>query len=244
MGCVCGSVHAFDNLHGGFASLPDRDATALDATNDYMAHDIRMVVVPMATVADVNLSLQTPTGQGVERQQSLLIMALSSIFNDLEVTLEDIVTTAWTAPGMQRYEGVGKLLLEDGEMKVLEGFKDGEQLVLRNPIGAIALRLLLAHTSCISYIVEDANLIQYRDLSLIPEPGARTVAKRSDYPLIRDPGQRWSYGPTLEWAGKLNDPGALQQRLDMLSRRTDVSRRNANGFPRNEDASTAACRTH
>ncbi|KAK1958664.1 hypothetical protein LY78DRAFT_674262 [Colletotrichum sublineola] len=177
MGCVCGSVNAFDNLHGGFASLPDQDATALDATNDYMAHDIRMVVVPMATVADVSLSLQTPTGQGVERQQSLSIMALSSIFNDLEVTLEDIVTTAWTAPGMQRC--------------------------------AIALRLLLAHTSCISYIVEDANLIQYRDLSLIPEPGARTVAKRSDYPLIRDPGQRWSYGPTLEWAGKLNDPGAV-----------------------------------
>ncbi|KAH6989870.1 transesterase [Ilyonectria destructans] len=158
-------------------------------------------------------------------------------------------------------EDVSDLLPEVGEMKVLDGFEPDSRPKLRDAEGAVTLRHLLTHTSGISYVVEDPTLMRYRDLGLIPQPAAVTVAERFKYPLIHDPGRRWSYGPNLEWTGKLVERATgmtleqylqenicaplgvtdmtfkLQQHPDMAARRADMSRRNAEGVPRNEDAS-------
>nr|XP_036579994.1 beta-lactamase [Colletotrichum truncatum]KAF6787750.1 beta-lactamase [Colletotrichum truncatum] len=158
-------------------------------------------------------------------------------------------------------EDVSTILPEIGKMKVLDGFDDESQPKLRSMKGAVTLRHLLTHTSGISYVVEDPNLMRYRDLGFISEPAAGTVTERFNYPLIHDPGLRWSYGPNLEWTGKLVERATcmdldqylqeniciplgvtdmtfkLQQRPDMAINRADMSKRDPKGVPQNENAS-------
>ncbi|GKT48778.1 acyltransferase LovD [Colletotrichum spaethianum] len=156
---------------------------------------------------------------------------------------------------------VADLLPEVGEMKVLDGFEKDSQPNLRDAECAVTLRHLLTHTSGISYVVEDPNLIRYRDLGLIAQPNAGRIAERFKYPLIHDPGRRWSYGPNLEWTGKLIERATgmtleqymqdnicaplgvtdmtfkLQERPGMMARRADMSKRDEEGVPRIEEAS-------
>ncbi|RYP45709.1 hypothetical protein DL768_007980 [Monosporascus sp. mg162] len=158
-------------------------------------------------------------------------------------------------------EDVKTLLPELGDMKILKGFNADGDPELSDSKRPITLRNLLTHTSGISYIVEDANLIRYRDLGLIAKPVSGRVTERYKYPLIHEPGARWSYGPNLDWTGKLVERATglsleerlqqsicnplgitdmtfkLQQHPDMIARRADMSKRGADGTPQNEDAS-------
>ncbi|KAI0417179.1 transesterase [Xylaria grammica] len=177
-----------------------------------------------------------------------------------------IITTVMAMQCVERKllrldEDVSGILPEVGNMMVLEGFDSDSRPRMRKPEVAVTLRSLLTHTSGISYIVEHPDLMRYRDLGHIARPDAGKVVDRYNYPLVSDPGRCWSYGPGLEWAGKLVERVAglsleeylqqnicaplgvadmtfkLQQRPDMRARRADMSRRDAEGVPRNEDAS-------
>ncbi|KAI1422430.1 transesterase [Xylaria sp. FL1777] len=158
-------------------------------------------------------------------------------------------------------EDVSNVLPEVGDMMVLEGFDSDSRPRLRKREGTVTLRSILTHSSGISYIVENQDLIRYRDLGHVARPDADTIVDRYGYPLVCDPGRQWCYGPGLEWGGKavervtglsleeylqrhICEPLGvtdmtfkLLQRADMQARRADMSRRDAAGVPQNEDAS-------
>jgi len=87
-----------------------------------------------------------------------------------------------------------------GEVEVLEGFSATGESVFRSPKRPITLRHLLTHTSGFSSDWCNALLDQY--ISATGHPRMFTGKKKAlEVPLVFDPGEKWGYGISLDWAG-------------------------------------------
>jgi methyl acetate hydrolase len=86
--------------------------------------------------------------------------------------------------------------------KVLTGFDSAGQPQLRAPSREITLRHLMLHTAGLCYEFFSADEARYRAVAGVPSifsscyDAIKTV-------LIHDPGERWSYGPNIDWLGKV-----------------------------------------
>jgi methyl acetate hydrolase len=91
---------------------------------------------------------------------------------------------------------------EIGERKVLDGFADDGTPRLRDPKREITTRMLLTHTAGFGY---DAFNEAYRRLGEEHgQPTAATATKAAlTTPLLFDPGERWEYGTSYDWAGQV-----------------------------------------
>lgn len=88
------------------------------------------------------------------------------------------------------------------ELQVLEGWDEKGQPRLRPPRREITLRHLMTHSSGFAYILWNADLDRYvKETSF---PGLDSRQERAFYPpLMFDPGERWEYGISIDWVGKL-----------------------------------------
>lgn len=89
---------------------------------------------------------------------------------------------------------------ELGTPRVLEGFDDSGQPILRDARSQVTLRNLLTHTSGYAYDFTDANLTKWHEATNTP----RSLSRRFDSlktPLMFDPGTEWHYGVGIDWAG-------------------------------------------
>jgi CubicO group peptidase (beta-lactamase class C family) len=103
-----------------------------------------------------------------------------------------------------------ELVPEIAEAQVLEGFDAEGRPRLRPPRRAITLRHLLTHTSGFPYEMWSAETIRARKaLGLPPMPSGRLAALR--LPLLFDPGEDWTYGIGLDWAGRVVEAASGQR---------------------------------
>ena len=88
-----------------------------------------------------------------------------------------------------------------GRFQVLEGFASDGKPLLRAPKRAITLRHLLTHTSGLSYEIWNADNARY--IAATGTPSITTCQNAAlALPLVADPGERWEYGISIDWAGK------------------------------------------
>ncbi len=86
--------------------------------------------------------------------------------------------------------------------KVLEGFDGAGKPRLRAPKRPITLKHLLTHTSGFAYEIWRPEIAQYQ--SVTGTPGITTCANAAlTTPLLFDPGDRWEYGISIDWIGKM-----------------------------------------
>jgi methyl acetate hydrolase len=111
---------------------------------------------------------------------------------------------------------IAAVLPELGRVQVLEGFDAAGKPRLRAPKRAITLRHLLTHTAGYAYDMWNADMTRY--LEVTGTPGIISCQNAAlSLPLIADPGEKWEYGISIDWAGKAVE-AVSGQRLDQYMR--------------------------
>ncbi len=145
---------------------------------------------------------------------------------DAPMTLDTVVwiasmTKAITATAAMQLVERGKLALERtasevvpelGRAQVLEGFDAAGKPRLRAPRRPITLRHLLTHTAGYAYEIWAPAIAQYQ--AATNTPGITTCTNAAlTTPLLFDPGDRWEYGISMDWVGKMVE-AVSGQKLD------------------------------
>jgi CubicO group peptidase (beta-lactamase class C family) len=145
---------------------------------------------------------------------------------DAPITLDTVVwiasmTKAMTATAamqliergtIQLEQPAGELVAELASPQVLEGFDASGQPRLRPARRAMTVRHLLTHTAGFTYDIWCALIGQYQTYASIP--GIITCQHSALMtPLLCDPGERWEYGISIDWVGKIVE-AVSGQRLD------------------------------
>jgi methyl acetate hydrolase len=86
--------------------------------------------------------------------------------------------------------------------KVLEGFDAGGQPILRAAKRPITVRHLLTHTSGYTYSIWSDAITRYEQATGMPDIATCQNAAFAA-PLEFEPGDRWQYGISMDWVGKL-----------------------------------------
>jgi CubicO group peptidase (beta-lactamase class C family) len=107
---------------------------------------------------------------------------------------------------------LGDLVPELVGRPILDGFDAGGRPVLTRSSRSITLANLLSHTSGFGEGVWNADLARYAEIAGIPETVSGRVAAL-DLPLLFEPGARWHYGISHDWAGRVVER-ASGKRLD------------------------------
>src|SRR5262245_19554020 len=97
---------------------------------------------------------------------------------------------------------VARWLPQLAQIAVCEGFDEDGQPLLRPAKRPITLRQLLTHTSGFAYPAFNATHLAYESVSGTPALLSCQLASLS-MPLMFDPGERWEYGMSTDWVGRL-----------------------------------------
>lgn len=92
---------------------------------------------------------------------------------------------------------------------MLEGFDASGQPKLRPARNTITVRHLLTHTSGYTYSIWSDKLSQYEKVTGMPDIGY-SMNGAFEAPLEFEPGERWQYGISMDWVGKLVEAVADQ----------------------------------
>jgi CubicO group peptidase (beta-lactamase class C family) len=110
----------------------------------------------------------------------------------------------------------GELVPYLAEVQVLDGMVNGRSPALRPPKRPVTLRHLLTHTAGFGYDFTDPILAALAaDTSDPPAQGSRASY---EIPLLFDPGERWLYGTSIDWAGQVVE-AASGERLESYLQR-------------------------
>jgi CubicO group peptidase (beta-lactamase class C family) len=103
-----------------------------------------------------------------------------------------------------------------GSPQVLDGFDAGGIPQLRPAQRPVCLRHLLTHTAGFTYRLWDAKAVQYaKSIDLLPLAERRRAPRT---PLMFDPGERWQYGTSIDWVGRIVE-SISGERLDVYFRK-------------------------
>lgn len=101
-------------------------------------------------------------------------------------------------------EPVYKYIPELGEFKVLKGFEEGSGKPIEDkPTVPITLRMLLTHSSGLTYDATHPLTIQWLAYHKRQSGVSGKLLERFDAPLVFEPGESWTYGPSIDYAGLL-----------------------------------------
>ncbi|MCJ1356258.1 MAG: hypothetical protein MMC33_006252 [Icmadophila ericetorum] len=95
------------------------------------------------------------------------------------------------------------LMPELASIQVLSGFGEDSQPIMEDKSRPITLQQLLTHSSGFRYDMMDPVLRQWQASRNESPQYASTVESRLGFPLSFQPGTSWSYGVSVDWAGKL-----------------------------------------
>lgn len=187
---------------------------AIDTVLDYTCHRAGGApgVVAMATDRNANFYEGCAGQRELGKDQPMTLDSVMAIFS---------TTKALTGTAVMQLVEEGKLRLEDdaakyapeiAELQVLTGFDAAGQPQTRAPKRRITVNDLMLHTSGLGYEFFSADDLKYRTAKGTPTVVSSSFASIRTV-LLFDPGERWNYGPNIDWLGRIVE----QQRGQRLS---------------------------
>jgi len=200
-------------------------ALALDAASPVAAHAGRLLSSPRFRGVDVAL------GEGVARKDVAGVAAIAAtpkgvVYEGAFGTADAAAATpmamdtvfwllsmtkAFTATACMQLIEQGKVGLDDDAAKylpelaapqILDGFTADGSPRLRPAKRTIKVRHLLTHTSGFTYSIWSDALSRYQKATGMPDIATCKNAAFTA-PLEFEPGERWEYGISMDWVGKL-----------------------------------------
>lgn len=95
---------------------------------------------------------------------------------------------------------VADVLPDWNRLRVLDGW-DGDTPLMRAPRTTATMRHLATHRSGLEYEFWCSETARYLEATGHPSILSGTKASLG-YPLMYDPGERWGYGPSIDWLGQ------------------------------------------
>jgi len=118
-------------------------------------------------------------------------------------------TKAITGTALMQLVEEGKVKLTDpvkeyvpeiADIKVLEGFNDNDEPILRDPKTDVTIEMLMLHTAGFGYDFFNEEDQKYRKAKDIPS--ILTSTKESiQTAFLFEPGTKWNYGTNIDWVG-------------------------------------------
>lgn len=177
-------------------------------------------------VPGVAVSVATPEGVAFEGAAGRRDLASGAAMTpDTVVRIASMTKAITGACAMQLVEQgkldldspIGRLLPELGAAKVLEGYGADGKPRLRDPKRPITLRHLLTHTSGHTYDIWNATIGEYRAKMGTPLLGSGLKSSLS-IPLLFDPGEKWEYSISIDWAGRAVEEATGVKLTDYMQR--------------------------
>jgi methyl acetate hydrolase len=180
-------------------AAPSLDSAKLD---DTLRSSLQKHGIPIATAIVANTDHVVYSGAFGKRDSAGSVnAAIDTIFRIASMTKAITTTAALQLVEQGKLtldEPVSKHLPELARLDVLEGFDASGKPTLRPAKTPIALRHLLTHTSGFAYANWSPTLTQYLKVTK-----STPAAVAPLIPLMFEPGTKWHYGPSVDWAGKL-----------------------------------------
>lgn len=142
--------------------------------------------------------------------------ASDPITPDTMVRIASMTKTVTAVAALQLYEqgsldldaAVESYRPEFASLPVLDGF-DGNTPRLRPPAVQATVRHLITHTSGLGYWIWDKDIDKYEQVTGTPNVLAGTV-DAFKAPLLFDPGERYEYGISYDWLGRVIESASGQ----------------------------------
>lgn len=137
------------------------------------------------------------------------------------------ITKAFTAVCVMQLVEEGRISLEEAAgrhvpeidtLQVLQGFDDQGQPITRPAKRRIRVLDLLLHTSGLGYEFFCEGELKYRQAMKVPPLSACTLDSVRTV-LLHEPGERWTYGTSLDWAGLLVERVRGQRLAEVMHQR-------------------------
>ena len=196
----------------GSAALTPTAALARPASGRFAAIDAALdKAVANGAVLGVAAMAATPDGivyDGAAGKASIETgapMQSDTVFWLLSMTKAFTATAAMqlVEQGRMRLDQpAAEILPELAAPKILEGFDAAGQPILRPARRPITVRHLLTHTSGYTYSIWSEALTRYQQVTGMPDIATCKNAAFTA-PLEFEPGERWQYGISMDWVGKL-----------------------------------------
>ncbi|THV08214.1 beta-lactamase/transpeptidase-like protein [Dendrothele bispora CBS 962.96] len=116
-------------------------------------------------------------------------------------------------------EDITRIIHEWKDQQVLDGFDEAGKPIVRKMKGTMTLRHLLTHTAGMAYQYMNPIIPKYKRAMNLPDTSAGhfTLAERTVYPLLFDPGAGWEYSPGMDWAGVVVERLSSQRLEEYMS---------------------------
>ena len=175
-------------------------------------------VVAMATTGNENFYEGAAGVRDLGTGEAMTTDTVMAIFS----TTKAIVGTAvmqCVEEGLIDLHGPAKTYIPDiAEIEVLVGFDGDGQPITRAPKSDITVSQLLLHTAGFAYEFFSADELAFRTAKGIPTVVTSTYDSIRTV-LVHDPGERWTYGPNIDWAGKVVEAVRGQRLGDVFAER-------------------------
>ena len=159
-------------------------------------------VVAMATDRNANFYEGAAGNRQLGSEQPMTTDSVMAIFSTTKAITGACVMQLIEEGRLRLEDDAAKYAPEIAELQVLEGFGADGEARTRPPRRAITINDLMLHTSGLGYEFFSEDDLKYRAKKGIPTVVACNFAAIRTV-LLHEPGERWTYGPNIDWLGRI-----------------------------------------